>query len=487
MNPIVEKALKAEQAYILEHLVYFVRTYVHIEDKDAPELIVPFRLWPKQTELLKSIERHRLNIILKARQLGITWLVLSYAVWTMLHPGKTVIALSRTETEAKELVRRVSVILRYMPEIVRGKEWGGPTWNATALTVTITHTNGLQSIFQAFASTPGAGRSFTANLIVLDEWAFQEWAGAIWKSALPTINRPDGGQVIGLSTAKRGTLFEQIWTESEVFNKVFLPWTTDPRRTPEWYEQSKKMLKDDVFAEYPSTPEEAFRQVGGAFFGEIREYIHATDILPTGTCRRYVSLDYGLDMLAAYWHRVDTQGNDVVYREIATPNLIASEAAAAIRAGSGTEQIDAWYAPPDLWNKDRHTGRSTAEVFSSAGIPLTMTSNERVQGWLDLKEWLQPFETRDEQTGEKRITARMRIMKDECPYLWRCLNSIQKDSRRPNDCANDPHELTHGPDALRAFAAGRPRPAEVPEDRDPREGPRYDEQVETFFEYTGGF
>ena len=237
--------------------------------------------------------------------------------------------------------------------------------------------------------------------------------------------------MIGLSTAKRGTLFEQIWTESEVFNKVFLPWTTDPRRTPEWYEQSKKMLKDDVFAEYPSTPEEAFRQVGGAFFGEIREYIHATDILPTGTCRRYVSLDYGLDMLAAYWHRVDTQGNDVVYREIATPNLIASEAAAAIRAGSGTEQIDAWYAPPDLWNKDRHTG--------------------------------------------------------QCPYLWRCLNSIQKDSRRPNDCANDPHELTHGPDALRAFAAGRPRPAEVPEDRDPREGPRYDEQVETFFEYTGGF
>lgn len=487
MNPTIAKALKSEIEFILKHLLYFVETYVHIEDKDAPELIVPFILWDAQREALRSIAAHRLNIILKARQLGITWLALSYAVWIMLQPGKTVIALSRTETEAKELVRRMTVILRYMPELIREYEWGGMRWESTALTVSILHQNGLRSTFQAFASTPGAGRSFTANLILLDEWAFQEAAEQIWTSAFPTINRPSGGQVIGLSTAKRGTLFERIWQENETFNKLFLPWNADPRRTPEWYEHSKKQLGDKIFQEFPATEDEAFMIVGGAFFPEMRAHIHLVDYLPQGECRRYISLDYGLDKLAAYWHRVDTEGNDIVYREIAQSGLIVSEAAAAIVARCGNEKIDAVYAPPDLWNRNRDTGRSTAEIFSDCGLPMHKTSNERVQGWLDLKEWLKPYERRNPHTGSIEVTAHMRFLKDACPYLWRCMLAIQKDEHRPNDCANDPHELTHGPDAIRAFAAGRPWPADEPTEKDPQDPLEYDEQVDEFFDYTGGY
>lgn len=477
MHPTIEAALRSETAYCIKHPDYFVDQYVYIEDKDDPEIIVKFKMWPAQREALQSIHENRLNIILKARQLGITWLSLSYAADVLLQPGTTIVAMSRTEDEAKELVRRLCVIVDNAPELFREVE-------SNAMAVTVRHTNGLESTFKAFPAAAGAARSFTANLIILDEWAFQARAREIWSSGYPTVNRPTGGKVIGLSTMKRGTLFEEIWRGNLGFNRIFIPWMADPRRTQEWYENTRAALGDQTLAEYPATPEEALSIIGGAFFPEMRATVHLTDEMPAGTVRRYISMDYGLDKLACYWHAVDTSGDDVVYREIAQSGLIVSEAAAAIKAAMGNEQVDCAYAPPDLWNRNRDTGRSTAEIFISYGIPMRMTSNDRVQGWLDLKEWLKPYKTRDAQTGEERTTAHLRFLKGETPYLWRCLNEIQRDENRPNDCANQPHELTHGPDALRAFAAGRPRAADVEEIRDPDiNGLDYEEQADAFLSF----
>ena len=56
----------------------------------------PFAMWPKQAWALSQLLKNRLSIILKARQLGLTWLVLAYAVWRLLHnPGYQVVALSK--------------------------------------------------------------------------------------------------------------------------------------------------------------------------------------------------------------------------------------------------------------------------------------------------------------------------------------------------------------------------------------------------------
>ena len=98
---------KAEAKYCMEHPAYFVETYVHIEDKDAAELIVPFKLWDGQKKALQAFANDRLIVVLKARQLGFTWLALAEASRLLaLNTGRTVVGLSRTEDEAKELVRR---------------------------------------------------------------------------------------------------------------------------------------------------------------------------------------------------------------------------------------------------------------------------------------------------------------------------------------------------------------------------------------------
>lgn len=215
-----------EMEYCRGNPEYFVETYVKIESKDTEELVQPFKLWPKQREALRSIHEQKLNIVLKARQLGITWLALAYAAYLgLLWEGRLVIFLSKTEDGAKELVSRLSFIFAHMPLVQKEGSapygWNGPMWDASALELKVKFPDGMVSKFQAFPSSPSAARGRTADLLVLDEWAFQQFAEDIWKSVFPTINRTSGGKVIGVSTIERGTLFEKLYTEEDNgFNKI---------------------------------------------------------------------------------------------------------------------------------------------------------------------------------------------------------------------------------------------------------------------------
>ena len=62
-----------------------------------------------------------------------------------------------------------------------------------------------------------------------------------------------------------------------------------------------------------------------------------------------------------------------------------------------------------------------------------------------MKEWLKVF--KDEQGQD---TARLKIF-STCKNLIRCLPQLQHDDKKIGDVANEPHELTHAPDAIRGF------------------------------------
>ncbi len=446
----IQELREKEIEYCGAHPTYFVETYGHIEDKDADELIQPFRMWGAQKDALESMMTHRLNIVLKARQLGLSWLVIHIAAHTLLTGhGRTVIGLSKTEEEAKELIRRCGVVFRYMNALIAEKDyepkgWKGAVFKATALTLTITFPDGQESVFKALASSPGAGRSFTANLIIFDEWAFQQFAKEIWQGGYPTINRPNGGKVIGLSTIARGTLFEELFTDPDNgFNKIFIPWNADPRRDAEWYDKTRRALGDLITEEYPATIEEALMVPGGAYFPEVKRDVHETEEVLTGVVKRYVAIDYGLDMLSAHWIMIDTNNNAQIYREYDMPDLVISRAAQVLLSISADEHIDAYLAPPDLWNRQRETGKSSADIFHENGINLVKVSNDIFNGCLAMKEWLKPMED-----GKPRLT----FLKDTCPNLIKCLQKIQKDKVKPSIYAKTPHNLTHDVDSLRYFS-----------------------------------
>lgn len=192
--------------------------------------------------------------------------------------------------------------------------------------------------------------------------------------------------------------------------------------------------------------------MAGQYFEMFRRNIHTfkPDELP-GEGTRFVSLDYGQDMFCALFGLLDERGRMWIYKEIYESGLLIGEAAerlaAAIMPG---EKIAAYFAPPDLWGRQQTTGRTTVDYFADRGIYLRRAVNDRVQGWYDLAEWLRVVKD-----GEGRETTKLRIGTN-CLNLLRTLPAIQRSERNPNDCASDPHELTHAPDALRYMVAGRP-------------------------------
>jgi phage terminase large subunit len=192
----------------------------------------------------------------------------------------------------------------------------------------------------------------------------------------------------------------------------------------------------------------------GAYFGEFKREIHVIEpfVIPEHW-RRYRVLDYGLDMLACYWIATDTQNKAYVYKELYESGLIISDAAKAIKDMTlSSENIYDTLAPPDLWNRRQETGKSAMEIFGDNGVWLTKADNDRVQGWYNLKEWLKPY------NDEQDIKTASLVITSNCSNLIRCLPQIQRDEKDPNDCENEPHELTHSVDALRYFVSGRPCP-----------------------------
>ena len=217
----------------------------------------------------------------------------------------------------------------------------------------------------------------------------------------------------------------------------------------------------------------------GQYFTEWREDIHVVEPFPIPEgWRRYFAMDYGLDMLAGYWIAVDGRGRAYVYREVFKPGLVISDAAKEIRRLT-VEPVYSYIAPPDLWNRRQDTGKSVAEIFAEQGIPLVRARNDRVAGWLDMKEWLKPV---TDETGE--MSAGLRVFRS-CPHLIESIPALQFDEKNPSDCAAEPHEFTHGPDAIRYFLAGRPAPAMTPRERDEDDPGEYEDQVNDFLRFGG--
>lgn len=191
--------------------------------------------------------------------------------------------------------------------------------------------------------------------------------------------------------------------------------------------------------------------VAGQFFPEFSYDLHTIDPFPIPEdWRRYRTIDYGLDRLAVLWVALSPEGRAYVYRELCESDLIISDAAERILSATPEgETIYTTLAPPDLFGRVQESGRTRAELFAAHGVPFTRSSNDRITGWLAVKELLRPAVDG---------MPRLRIFRT-CRELCRCLPLLLADTKRPGDVLTEPHELTHAPDALRGFAVSHVRPA----------------------------
>jgi hypothetical protein len=257
--PVEAEEQAAEWALCAESPIYFIAAYCWVFNATDEDWI-PFDLWPAQAWALTQMRQERLVVILKARQLGFTWLILGYALWQMLfRPAATIGIFSRTETDATDLLcNRLKEMYARLPAFLRCE--GVATDNAARWELS----NGSAAL--AFPTT--GGRQYTFSFILGDEADFQPDLASFMRAVKPAIDA--GGGMILLSTSDKahpGSLFKQIYraakAKQNAWLNLFLPWYARPGRTRAWYEEQRRdslantSSLDDVNQEYPATDTEA--------------------------------------------------------------------------------------------------------------------------------------------------------------------------------------------------------------------------------------
>jgi hypothetical protein len=216
--------------------VYFFNKYAKIQH--PVEGLMPFRTYPFQEEAVKDFLNHKSNVILKARQLGISTLVAAYAVWlAIFYPDKNILVIATKLSVAQNFIKKVKVMLRNLPKWIVLPTITGDNKQSVEFS--------NRSSIKAVPTSDDAGRSEALSLLIVDEAAFIRNFDELWTALQPTMST--GGRTIILSTPNGvGNMYHKIYTDAEAglneFNPIKLMWDVHPERDEEWFEEQRRNL-----------------------------------------------------------------------------------------------------------------------------------------------------------------------------------------------------------------------------------------------------
>ncbi|MCJ7458359.1 MAG: terminase family protein, partial [candidate division Zixibacteria bacterium] len=255
--PIIDQI--GQKIDILDPLKFF--EYVKILDATTNQ-IIPFQMWPHLVEFIKAIYKYSQIIVLKSKQVGISWTLAAIAIWWCYKTGGNVIMISKGETEAAELLSKAKFIYSQLPKHLQLNPGHDSVFSMSfESTHSKTHT---------LPSTETAGMGETASLVIWDENEFHPYAKENWAHLKPTIDA--GAHGIVVSTVDPTTLdshFKILWREAKRgnnnFHPIFIPRDAVPGRDAEWFERVKRdyYLEWQFRADYPQTEEEALSPITG--------------------------------------------------------------------------------------------------------------------------------------------------------------------------------------------------------------------------------
>jgi len=242
-HKLTKAQLKRELLKCGRDPVYFINNYVKVAH--PMKGLIPFNLYPFQEKCVEDFNDHRFNIILKARQLGLSTTSAAYITWLILfHRNKNVVVMATKLATASNLVKKVKLAMKSLPE-----------WMMISK-ITIDNRNSFEldngSQVKAISTSGDAGRSEALSLLVIDEAAIIEGLDHLWAGLYPTLST--GGDCIILSTPKGvGNMFHKLYTAAEQelndFNPIKLPWDVHPERDQAWFEKETRNMKKTEIAQ----------------------------------------------------------------------------------------------------------------------------------------------------------------------------------------------------------------------------------------------
>lgn len=215
--------------------LYFIKKYAKIQHPTRGTL--PFNTYPFQDECIEQFVEHRLNIVLKSRQLGLSTLSAAYAVWlAIFYKDKNILVIATKLPTAMNFIKKVRFMLDNLPPWLLLPKFE-PTKQS------ISFSNGSQ--VTAIPTSDDAGRSEALSLLIIDEAAFIRDFDTIWTGLAPTFST--GGSAIILSTPNGvGGQYYSLWTEAEAgqndFNPIRIPWDKHPEHDQAWFDKETRSL-----------------------------------------------------------------------------------------------------------------------------------------------------------------------------------------------------------------------------------------------------
>jgi len=242
-KPNIKEIIKKEYKKCAVDPVHFMKKYCIIQHPIRGK--VNFNLYDYQEDMLKSFLGNDYNIVLKARQLGLSTLVGGYSLWMMLfNNDKNVLVIATKQEVAKNIVMKVRVMHENLPVWLRGK-------CIEDNKLSLRFKNGSQ--IKAVPSSEDAGRSEALSLLIMDEAAHINpplLADEIWTAASSTLST--GGKAIILSTPNgMGNFFHREWVKAtngqSQFKPTFLHWSQHPERNEKWKEKQLGVMNEQEF------------------------------------------------------------------------------------------------------------------------------------------------------------------------------------------------------------------------------------------------
>lgn len=176
------------------------------------------------------LDRAPARLWLKPRQVGMSlaW-ALEALYYSIFYRNQRTLMLSKTEGDAKQLIAYARFALNYIPDapaLIRD--------NASELEFE----NG--SRIRSLPATKGAGRSYTANRVYLDEFAHAEYARDIYAAVRPTLSR-GGHLTVGSTHDDDTTLFYELWEghHGSEWSRHRIRWEDCPEYDAAWYARER--------------------------------------------------------------------------------------------------------------------------------------------------------------------------------------------------------------------------------------------------------
>jgi hypothetical protein len=237
------------------------------------------------------------TILLKSRQTGLSTIFQQLCLWhTNFHGDVYDLIMSQGDREAIKFMSDIWSSYEELPAPIRAKKING---NEHELWLSVTGNKRRKSGIQALPPTPKAGRSFSPNLVILDEFAEYRNAEQVWTAISMSVS--GGGIIVIIATPKGvGNLYHKIWEMTNKSISVTMPGQKD--------ESSSSVFKPHV-VHWSQLPTEEFTRRG--FSDPVEWYEHMKNKLMLERGKAGVAQELDLNFSAS-GNTIDTNVIDAL-------------------------------------------------------------------------------------------------------------------------------------------------------------------------------